>query len=217
LYQAKYSGIESNYQWIFSKQNILSSKIRICVDCRGDYEWRGFDKWKIRINEVFFAVKEYQRLHTPINSATSDLERYFISLPERSEIYWKHFGDDDLNYNFRFLCFTQNMEEYLKIALNPEYESSYPHYHELRAELNWDKDRMIPNDQELTRWMQKHFNDYNNDYWFRIQSCEIFTNPKIFKRPTGYNEEWTYNTIYTKYTVIVHYSIPNGDWDEFDI
>lgn len=34
--QAKRSGIESKYQWIFTEQNILSSKRRECSDCHGE-------------------------------------------------------------------------------------------------------------------------------------------------------------------------------------
>jgi hypothetical protein len=40
----------------------------------------------IRIREVYYAVREYQRRNTPINSATSELERYRISLPDRSMV-----------------------------------------------------------------------------------------------------------------------------------
>jgi hypothetical protein len=45
------------------------------------------------------------------------------------------------------------MREHLKIALDPSYESSlYPKSHEMRVDLIHDKDRIVPDDQELTRW-----------------------------------------------------------------
>ena len=37
--------IDIKYQWIFSEQNIMSSKTRVCGDCKMKYwwgEWRGF-------------------------------------------------------------------------------------------------------------------------------------------------------------------------------
>ena len=43
----------------------------------------------------------------------------------------------------------------------------------------------------------------------------IFMNPKTKKYPVYHsNEKEVYNT---KFTVAVHYSIPEGDWDEYDI
>jgi hypothetical protein len=35
---------------------------------------------------------------------------------------------------------------------------------ELRDEFIQDKKRITRNDQELTNWMKKHFNDYGDDY-----------------------------------------------------
>jgi hypothetical protein len=90
------------------------------------------------------------------------------------------------------------------LALDPSYESSfYPKSQEMRADLIQDKDRTIPNDQELTRWMQKYE---------RIQFCKIFRNPKIFGKTI-------YNNKHTEYTVIVHYppSEDNLKWEEYDI
>ena len=89
--QAKRSGIESKYQWILAEQNILSSKRRECSDCHGEYKFPGFGNVERRIDRVFFAVEEYQRLHTPINSVKSDYERYIISLPDRSKVNWENF------------------------------------------------------------------------------------------------------------------------------
>ena len=83
--------------------------------------------------------------------------------------------------DFSWVSEEESMREHLKIALDPSYESSYyPKSHEMRADLIKDKDRMIPNDQELTRWMQKYE---------RIQSYKIFDNPKIFRDVMFNNEK----------------------------
>lgn len=207
--QAKRSGIESKYQWIFTEQNILSSKRRECSDCHGEYKFPGFGNVERRIDRVFFAVEEYQRLHTPINSVKSDYERYIISLPDRSKVNWEYFLEDDRDDDFSWADEEDSMREHLKIALDPSYESSrYPKSKEMRADLIQDKDRTIPNDQELTRWMRKKINDCSSDK--QIQFCKIFRNPKIIG---------VYNNRYTEYTVIVHYppSEDNWEWEEYDI
>ena len=48
----------------------------------------------------------------------------------------------------------------------------------------------------------------------KIQYCKIFSNPKKHEDQC---DETKYSTRYTKYTVVVHYSIPKGDWHEYDI
>jgi hypothetical protein len=54
----------------------------------------------------------------------------------------------------------------------------------------------------------------NSSYDKRIQFCKIFVNPKTQKYPLRRNDEKIYNT---RYTVVIHYSIPNGYWEEYDI
>lgn len=90
--EAKDFDIENKNQWIFSEQNIMSSKIRICSQYYGEYKWH--ERWwdghfvSNRIRQVYFAIEEYQRRHTPIESTMSDYEKYVISLPDRSNIHW---------------------------------------------------------------------------------------------------------------------------------
>ena len=51
--------------------------------------------------------------------------------------------------------------------------------------------------------------------WFRIQFCKIFVNPKAGRFPIYQDiidEECT-----PRYKVVVHYSVPKGDWDVYDI
>ena len=214
--EAKDFDIENKNQWIFSKQNIMSSKIRICSQCYGEYKWH--ERWwdghfvSNRIRRVYFAIEEYQRRHTPIESTMSDYEKYVISLPDRSHIHWVagpasygHF----INMEFKYSEFMWYIRDHLKIALIPDSGKSIRGYdtlsQELKSDFNQDKERIIPNDQELTNWMKKHF--HNDDSWNKIEFCKVFTNPKIIQES---EKVWK-----TKYTVIVHYT--DGDWDEFDV
>jgi hypothetical protein len=214
--------IDSKYQWIFSEQNIMRSKTRVCGDCQQKYKWgrwRGVDIPTVNVQRICSAVKEYQRLHTPISTAKSDYERYILCCPDRTNVSWQHFGEVDLNANFEWAYFEEEMIEYLTIALIPDYRPEDPESQDFRANFIQDKNRVIPNDQELTKWMIKCINDrydrnrYYND-WFRIQFCKIFVNPKLQTYPTCRDDKKIYNT---RYTVVVHYSVPKGDWVECDI
>jgi hypothetical protein len=116
---AKRFDIDSKYQWIFSEQNIKNSKTRICSDCQKECKWRlwrGFEIPTIHIQEVCFAVEEYQRRHTPIATAKSDYERYIISLPNRTNIAQQHFGDVDLNEDFWIVDHEERMIDCLSTA-----------------------------------------------------------------------------------------------------
>ena len=214
--------IKDEYQWIFSEQNIASSKTRVCVDCFTEHKlpslWEFDDHSRsVFTHYVFFAVKEYQRRHTPINSTMSDLERYIISLPDRSDVHWVGpafyaWGwalDENCNTTMHF----DSIAEFLRIALfsnhdledkssmlTPEYSRSI--LQELRTDFIQDKDRKIPNDQELGRWMKKHFTDHEErGYVKAIDSCKVFANPKTDE--------------YDHKRVVLHYI--DGDWDEIDV
>ena len=98
------------------------------------------------------------------------------------------------------------MRECLTIALIPGYKPMDTLSQEFQANFIQDKDRVIPNDQELTRWMKKRFS---------IQFCKIFVNPKAGKFPIYQgviDEECT-----PRYKVVVHYSDPKGNWDVYDV
>jgi hypothetical protein len=214
---AKELDIDSRYQWIFSEQNITSSITRVCVDCQQKYnwgQWRGFEMSSINIQRICFAVEEYQRLHTPISAAKSDYERYVLSLPDRTNVCLQHFGDVELNQGLVY-GFEDKMRECLTVALIPGYKPMDALSQEFRANFIQDKDRAIPNDQELTRWMKKCINESYDKDWFRIQFCKIFVNPKAGKFPIYQDvidEECT-----PRYKIVVHYSVPKGDWDVYDI
>jgi hypothetical protein len=225
-YDANISDRESKYQWIFSEQNIMSSKMRVCNQCFGECTHPHglnvllrFGNILYRIRIVKFAVKEHQRRHTPIESSMSDYEKYIISLPDRTKIDWDPFGEvsDD---NYDWVYFDEAMRENLKIALIPDYKSENESrdtgalLQEFRTNFIQDKNRLIPNDQELTRWMMKKINGYDK----KIQYCKIFSNPKKHEIPfLDQIDKIKYPPTYTKYTVVVHYSIPKGDWEEYDI
>ena len=38
---AKRFNIDNKYHWIFSEQNVLSSKTRVCANCQQKYNWGG--------------------------------------------------------------------------------------------------------------------------------------------------------------------------------
>jgi hypothetical protein len=73
--------IDSKNQWIYSKQNIRSSKIRACNQCYEEYTCSY--KWNpiasgVRTRKVCFAVEEYQRRHAPIEPNMSDYEHHYM-------------------------------------------------------------------------------------------------------------------------------------------
>lgn len=107
-FEGKDFEIENKFQWIFSDQNIMNSRTRLCVDCHGEYkgclELKDLHFTAIHIHEVYFAIEEYQRRHTIINSAMSDYERYLISLPDRSMVHYIGPGTPGWGVLARFGC-----------------------------------------------------------------------------------------------------------------
>ena len=193
-------------------------------DCHSEYkeylELKDPHYTAIHIRGVYFAIEEYQR-HVPINSAKSDYERYRIYLPDRTMVHWIGPGtpswgvwcDESAAYSFHI----DSITEFLIIALIPDYDLSklglnYEAFsselQELRTDFIQDKNRVIPNDQELTRWMKKYFSDHEDySYIKAIDFCKVFTNPK-----TTHRGDYVFKT---KYSVIIHYI--DTDWVEFDI
>jgi hypothetical protein len=127
--KAKGYNIDTKYQWIFSEYNIMRSKTRVCGDCKQKYgwgQWRGDEMPLINMQRICFAIKEYQRCHTPITAAKSDYERYILSLLNRANASWQHFGEVDLNSCGDLYNYAEDMIEYLTIALFPDYNTSDP-------------------------------------------------------------------------------------------
>ena len=222
-FEGKDFDIDNQHQWIFSDQNILNSRTRICVDCFEEYkepfELKDIHFIAIRIRTVYFAIMEYQRRHTPIDSAKSDIERYRISLPDRSMVAligpgepgWGFWLDADANRGGE----TDRFADFLNIALIPDYDTSMLTHdfanlilQELRADFIQDKNRLVPNDQELTRWIKKYYGNPDDDSWIKaIEFCKVFTNPKTIHAGDY--------VIKTNYSVFVHYI--DKDWDVFNI
>jgi hypothetical protein len=73
----------------------LRSKRRICVSCQE--EWIYDENIAIlhanhlRMAPIVFAVEEYQRRH-PLDIAMSQVEKYLVSLPDRSKMLRDYFG-----------------------------------------------------------------------------------------------------------------------------
>jgi hypothetical protein len=212
--------IESLNQWIFSEDNIISSKIRICTDCYGEYGWPGewhkeLERW-YRIRQVHFAVEEYQRRHTPIDSCTSEYDNYRISLPDRSEVHYVGFGDPygiaaDIESNFAAASWF--LGDVITLVLIPDLEpsdleslfiaDSKALLQKIRAEFIHNKDRIIPTEQDLSACLKKYCNDED---FCNIESCKIFINPGTY-----HSEDRVYERRHSVFVNCV-----NGDWYEFN-
>ena len=135
------------------------------------------------------------------------------------------FGDVDIVY-WATESFEDALSEYLTVALIPGYKpipgyrSIDKLFQEFRANFIQDKDRVIPNDQELTLWMKKCLNkhyDRNDSYKdeYKIQFCKILVNPKAGKFPI--NQDIIDEECTLRYKIVVHYSVPEGFWNVYDI
>lgn len=74
-----------------------------------------------------------------------------------------------------------------------------------------ERNRRLPNNQELTLRMQKNISD---DPLFKIQYSKIFENPKEGRLLVSKPDQIRFTT---KYTVIIHFSTPKGYWLVYDI
>jgi hypothetical protein len=200
----------------------MRSKRRICADCQEEENYEEnigiLYGNHLRMAPIAFAVEEYRRRH-PLETVTSQVERYLVSLPDRSKMLRDFFGEwlDHDDSGVRLAVFEGIIADNLMIALISDYDTSKftdprpEHYKlklsELRTKFIKDRNRTFPNDQELTRWMQENINNGYQDHWFKIQYSKVFENPK--------KERITIKNIIdevraTKYTVIMHFSSPNG-------
>ena len=96
----------------------------------------------------------------------------------------QNFGHVEINAGFASTYYITDIIECLTIALILDYNPGTPYYTNLsqglRTKFIQVKNRVIPDDQELTRWM-----NYNRDHceWYTIQFCKIFVNPKALEIP----------------------------------
>ena len=125
----KYSKTETKFQSLFSPENIMRSKRRICADCQE--KWNYDDNIGIlygndlRMAPIIFAVEEYRRRH-PLDTVTSQVERYLVSLPDRSKMLRDYFGNwlDDDQSGMELAIFEGIIADYLMVALISDYGAS---------------------------------------------------------------------------------------------
>ena len=254
--------IEDRYPWIFSKQNIMNSITRLCFGCHKEYKRylesnhprytsriesdnQFYDD--INISEVCFAVQEYQRRrHTPIESTMSDYKKYYMSLPDRSNvssvysgIQYEYSGSDDDDTGGYISMEQEAFGKCLEIALRPDYAmTNYSMDHDhvnsisqvLRADFIADENRIIPNDRELTDFMKKEYgvNHYVGD-WISTKAvsfCKVFTNPRTKKYANDTNDFILAsitqpNLDARNLSIFSKYSVivhyTDGDWEEVNI
>lgn len=103
----------------------------------------------------------------------SEYEKYIISLPDRATASWRHFGEANVQDNedrIIWSYFEDDMQENLRIALIPGYKTELYDTsalsNEFKTNFIQDRNRVILNDHELTRWMKKKI---NSSYDKRIQ------------------------------------------------
>ncbi len=168
----------------------MDSITRLCFGCHKEYKRfleSNYPRYMSRIESdnrhlddvnisgVCLAVQEYQRRHTPIESTMSDYEKYYISLPDRSNVrgvcsgtYTRYDSEND-DTGMVIGMEWDGFVEQIEIALRPDYDTS-EHWRDdhtnktLQAKIQTsktdfiaDENRIIPNDRELTDWMKRDF------------------------------------------------------------
>ena len=161
-----------------------------------------------------FHEEEMERMNKPIKSCMTDAERYIMHLPDRSGMLEKELGYDIHNRHHRDWTrdFSLDLDDIIKSIFDihdPEFmekehitilgnaESVRRIREDIRTYFIKDPNRIFPNEQELTAFMQTGNHD------FQIQYCKIFE--------TGFTK-MDHNP---KFTIIIHFSRPKGYWMEF--
>jgi len=142
-------------------------------------------------------------MNKPIESCSTDVEGYIIPLPDRSEILQKERFDMHNKYHRDAMA---ELQFYLFMDIQCIFNSNDPSDGEFesRKRVRYfirDPNRMFPNEQELTTYIQKH----HDGGTFQIQYCKIFE--------IGF----TKRNHYPKFTIIVHFSRPKGYWEGIEV
>lgn len=214
----KYSKTETEYYSFFLTKNIMRSKRRICADCQEEENYEEnigiLYGNHLRMAPISFAVEEYRRRH-PLEAVASQVERYLVSLPDRSKMLRDFFGEwlDHDDSDVRLAVFEGIIADYLMIALISDYDTSK--FTDPRPEHYLNYLSYVPSllrieigrslTIELTRRMQENINNGYQDHWFKIQYSKVFENPKK-GRITIKNIIDEVRA--TKYSVIMHFSSP---------
>jgi hypothetical protein len=86
-------------------KNILRSKRRLCQECYNRQKKTEEEWYELSMKEheelSLVSERENERRNKPIKSCTSDLDRYIISLPDRSSMLEKEFGYDVFDRHWR--------------------------------------------------------------------------------------------------------------------
>lgn len=186
----------------------IRKKRRFCQKCFEKVKERDEEMeeksmmWHER-NSTYFQdlhEEEMKRMNKPIESCSTDVERYIIPLPDRSDILQKEGFDMHNKYDrdaMMYLQFYLYMDILCIFRSNDSLDGESDSRKRVRYFIR-DPNRMFPNEQELTTYIQKH----HDDGTFQIQYCKIFE--------TGF----TKRKHYPKFTIIVHFSRPKGYWEE---
>lgn len=201
----------------------LCSKMRLCHECYDRHKQTDeeIDETYMKEHEMLslerktYSEHENERRNKPIESCTSDIERYMISLPDRSYLLEKELGFNVLDKHWRdwSMDHSLNLQAILHGIFSTQdpgvledamgYCTSSEIVRNIREDIKKnfikDSDRIFPNEQELTAYMIQNANDE-----FQIQYCKI-----IDLGPTKNGDR--------KFTIIIHYSRPKGYWVDFDV
>lgn len=162
----------------------LLSKKRLCQQCYKIERQRADERLrkKMLIDEKEALIErdlvdsENQRRSTPINSDTTDVERYIISLPDRSKVQEKYYDVNTLEHYFNYLennldiIFSAEEANALadRLMVDGDYIDRVREH--IRSFFIKDENRIFPNDPELTDFMQRYHNSLHKISYCKYSS-----------------------------------------------
>ena len=200
----------------------LRSKMRLCQECYDRYkkvdeendEFYADEHETLSLERKIYLERERERRSKPIESCTSELERYLLSLPDRSYMlekdlgfnvfdeYWTDWSIDESRYMEALLsAIFSTADPDILAKSGASFVSNYiiQIREDIRSNFIKDSDRIFPNDQELTAYM---IQNVKNE--LQIQYCKIFD--------LGLTKKGN-----RKFSIIIHYSHPKGYWVDYEI
>jgi hypothetical protein len=162
-------------------------------------------------------LREYERTFMLQSEVKSDIERYVASLPNPSRILAGQvpliFFDEEASDNHR--RYKTQLTDLVRLALGTDQAIHGSVEEELLDELYnhfiRTRDNKIPNEYELTTWLQKYFN-CDNDKSAQISHCKIFdlnsSSDSTMKKAKRANH---------RYKLIVHFFNPKNYWIKIDV
>jgi hypothetical protein len=200
----------------------LRSKMRLCQKCYDRYKKvdEEISEAYLRHHEMLSLERkihsqhESERRNKPIESCTSVLERYLMSLPDRSYMlekelgfnvldeYWTNWSIDESRYMEALLSAifsTADPEVLAKSGMSFTSEFIIQIRKDIRTNFIKDAGKIFPNDQELTAYM---IQNVKNE--LQIQYCKIFD--------LGFTKKDN-----RRFSIIIHCSHPKGYWVDYEI